>query len=126
MTGAGSSPRRQAAFRKGVWAEWVAAAIFSTRGYRIVARRWRCPAGEIDLIVRRGGMLVFVEVKARGDADALDEALTARQRRRIVRAAEAFLTSRPALRDLDVRFDAVLLAPWRWPRCVSAGWRAQE
>jgi hypothetical protein len=76
-------PERQVAFRLGLSAETRAAALLLAKGYRIVARRWRSPVGEIDLVVRRGRLLVFVEVKARGRFDDAAEAVTERQRRRI-------------------------------------------
>ncbi len=61
-------------------------------GWSIVARNWRCPAGEVDLIVRRDGALRFVEVKARapGDDSSL-EAIGLPKQRRISGAARAFL-----------------------------------
>ncbi len=76
-------------------------------GYRVIARDVRTPVGEIDLIVRRGRTLAFVEVKARRRTDG--EVLTTRQRRRIVRAADAFLAGRPALAACDIRFDLMLV-----------------
>src|SRR5256885_8600033 len=108
-------PERQVAFRLGLSAETRAAALLLAKGYRIVARRWRSPVGEIDLVVRRGRLLVFVEVKARGRFDDAAEAVTERQRRRIVAAAEAWLASHADDLACDIRFDAVLVAPWRVP-----------
>lgn len=113
-------PERQVAFRLGLSAESRAAALLLAKGYRIVARRWRSPVGEIDLVVRRGRLLVFVEVKARGRFDDAAEAVTERQRRRIVAAAEAWLASHADDLACDIRFDAVLVAPWRVPRHVPA------
>jgi putative endonuclease len=113
-------PERQIAFRLGLSAESRAAALLLAKGYRIVARRWRSPVGEIDLVVRRGRLLVFVEVKARGRFDDAAEAVTERQRRRIVAAAEAWLASHADDLACDIRLDAVLVAPWRLPRHVPA------
>jgi putative endonuclease len=119
----GEPPRRRVrtvAFRLGLSAETRAAALLLVKGFRIVARRWRSPVGEIDLIVRRGRLLVFVEVKARGAFDDAAEAVTERQRRRIAAAAEAWLASHADDLDRDIRFDAVLVAPWRVPRHIPA------
>jgi putative endonuclease len=119
----GEPPRRRArtvAFRLGLSAETRAAALLLVKGFRIVARRWRSPVGEIDLVVRRGRLLVFVEVKARGAFDDAAEAVTERQRRRIAAAAEAWLASHADDLDRDIRFDAVLVAPWRVPRHIPA------
>jgi putative endonuclease len=74
---------RQVAFRLGLSAETRAAALLLAKGFRIVARRWRSPVGEIDLVARRGRLLVFVEVKARGVLEDAAEAVTPRQQRRI-------------------------------------------
>ena len=60
---------RQIAFRVGISAESRAAAFLIAKGFRILARRWRSPAGEIDIVARRRNLLVFVEVKARPTLD---------------------------------------------------------
>jgi putative endonuclease len=96
------------------------------RGWRIVARGWRCPSGEIDILARRGRVLAVIEVKSRGELTAAATALAPRQRRRIARAAEAFLLSRPDLARLDLRFDLMLVAPLRLPRHWRGAWRADR
>lgn len=117
------SARRRRAYGFGRWAESLAAWSLRLKGYSILARGFRVPVGEIDLIARRGRILALVEVKARAaTADALD-ALRPRQRRRIARAAEAFLQRRPDLAHLDRRFDLIVIAPWRWPRHIADAWR---
>jgi putative endonuclease len=119
-------PERVAAFRAGLSAESRAALLLLCKGYRIVARRWKCPLGEIDLIVRRGRLLVFVEVKARDLLDDAAEALTVRQQRRIASAAQAWLARNPKHAGCDMRFDAVLLAPRRWPRHIKSAFDASR
>jgi putative endonuclease len=119
-------PERVAAFRAGLSAESRAALLLLCKGYRIVARRWKCPVGEVDLIARRGRLLVFVEVKARDRLDDAAEALTVRQQRRIVAAAEAWLARNPKHAGCDMRFDAVLLAPRRWPRHIKSAFDASR
>src|SRR5215468_2178415 len=114
---------RQVAFRLGLSAETRAAALLLAKGFRIVARRWRSPVGEIDLVARRGRLLVFVEVKARVRLDDAAEAVTERQKRRIA-AAAAWLASHAGDRDHHIRFDAVLVAPWRLPRHIKAAFDA--
>ncbi|MCO5132626.1 MAG: YraN family protein [Xanthobacteraceae bacterium] len=105
------APRRVAAFRAGLTAEDRAAALLTAAGYRIVARRFRTPHGEIDLIAERRGLLAFVEVKARATLDAAAYAVTPRQQKRIVDAANAWLMAHPEHANFDLRFDAVLVAP---------------
>ena len=81
------------------------------------------PVGEIDIVARRGGVLAFVEVKARKDSGAAAESFRPRQAGRIVRAAGAFIQSRPALAALDQRFDVILVVPWRLPVHLVDAWR---
>ncbi len=118
-----SRARRQA-WRFGRLAEALAAVFLRIKGYRILARDFRTPVGEIDLVARRSAVLAFVEVKARDTAAT--EVLTRRQRRRIERSAEAFLRLRPDLADLEIRFDLMLMQRWRRPRHIAAAWRKDE
>src|SRR5690554_5714671 len=99
------SPARVAAFRTGLSAESRAAAFLIAKGYRIAARRFRTPVGEIDIVARRRNLLVFVEVKARMSLDAAAEAVTDRGRRRVAAAAEAWLARHPDDAMRDMRFD---------------------
>lgn len=82
-----AQPKRQAALQFGLSAESRATACLLLKGYRILARRFKTPVGEIDIVARRRGTLVFVEVKARKSLDDAAEALTARQQARIIDAA---------------------------------------
>jgi putative endonuclease len=75
-----------------------------------VARRWKTKVGEVDLVARRPGLLVFVEVKARGRLDWAAESVSERQRQRIIAAAEAWLAKHPEDLQGDIRFDAVLVS----------------
>lgn len=118
-----ATARRLRAQRRGRFAEWLCLWHLRLRGWRIVARGWRCPSGEIDILARRGRILAIIEVKSRGEIDAAAAALTPRQQRRIARAAEAFLLSRPDLARLDPRFDLMLVSPHRLPRHWRGAWR---
>ena len=113
-------PERQVAFRLGISAESRAAAFLIAKGFRILARRWRSPVGEIDIIARRRALLIFVEVKARDQLDDAAWSVTDRQRLRIAAAAEAWLARYADDRIRDIRFDAVLIAPRRLPRHIPS------
>ena len=119
-------PERQVAFALGLSAESRAAALLIAKGYRIVARRWRSPVGEIDIVARRRGTLVFVEVKARERLDDAAEAVVVRQQRRIIAAAEAWLASHPEDANCDMRFDVMLVAPKSIPRHIMAAFDASN
>ncbi len=85
-----------------------AARHLESQGYTVVERNYRCMGGEIDIVAREGGDLVFVEVKTRrSDTDcAASEAVDLRKRRKIVRAAFSYLNER-GLGETDCRFDVV-------------------
>lgn len=114
---------RQAAEKRGRGAEAMAVWWLRLKGYRILAQRAKTPMGEIDLIARRGRILCFIEVKARGDMGAALNALTPAQCRRIERAAQWWLRHRREADGLDLRFDLVALAPGGRPRHLPDAWR---
>lgn len=96
--------------------ERAALDAYRRRGFSLVARNWRCRLGEIDLVVRRGSLLVFCEVKTRRASrhgpgfDAVD----ARKRRKVRALAELFLATRP-VGEVDVRFDVASVWAGRRP-----------
>jgi putative endonuclease len=73
-------------------------------GYRLVTSGYRAKGGEVDVIAWEGEVLVFVEVKARRNADPPEDAVSVQKQRRIIRAAQAYLSSRH-LHDVPYRFD---------------------
>src|SRR5436305_14997825 len=119
-------PERQIAFRTGISAESRAAAFLLAKGFRILARRWKSPLGEIDIVARRRHLLVFVEVKARERLDDAAWSVTDRQRSRIVAAAEVYLARVPDESIRDIRFDAILVAPGRIPQHIPAAFDASR
>lgn len=89
----------------------------------MLARRYRTPVGEIDLVARRGRRLVMVEVKARPTEALARQAVPVRQRRRIEMAARRFLAANPQYRDFAVRFDVIAVVPGRLPVVIADAWR---
>jgi len=114
------SPERVAAFNTGISVESRAAAFLVAKGYRILVRRFRTPVGEIDIIARRFNTLVFVGVKAGATLDGAAESITDRSKLRIIAAAEAWLARNPDFGQYDMRFDAMLVAPGKIPRHITA------
>ena len=110
------SSRRLAAEAFGHRGEALAALFLQLKLYGIIERRFKTPVGEIDLIARRFGVTVFVEVKARQRAGIEAEALGAVNRQRIIRAAQYYLMRHPELADTPLRFDVIFLAPGKLPR----------
>ena len=117
-----SKQNRRAAERKGRFVENLALLLFLFKGYWPLARRYRTKRGEIDLILRRGSLLVFLEVKLRSDHETAAHAISPSQKRRIEDAAQIFLSSHPHLQNLQLRFDAMLFSPR--PRHISDAFRA--
>ena len=118
------SPARAQAFRTGLSAEARAAAFLMAKGYRILAKRFRTPHGEIDLVAKRRQLIAFVEVKARDNLDDAAYAVTPRQQARIIAAAQIWLMAHDEHASYDLRFDAVLIAPRRLPRHIMAAFDA--
>lgn len=117
---------RRAAESRGRRSELLAAMFLLLKGYRILGRRVRTRAGEIDLIARSPrGIVCFVEVKARNRRAALEDALGPRQRLRIGRAALLYLAARPGLGARGVRFDLVTLVKGGFPRHIRDAWRGE-
>jgi putative endonuclease len=117
--GAAEKVRRQAAFRFGLSAESRAAALLIAKGFRIAARRFRTPHGEVDIVARRGRQLVFVEVKARERTDDAAWSLTPRQQARIIAGAQAWLAAHPDDAACYIRFDVMLVAPRGLPQHIQ-------
>ena len=112
---------RHAAEKRGRGAETLACWYLRLHGWRILARRARVHGGEVDIVARRGRTLAFVEVKARGSDEAVAFALDEWRLRRVVTAAER-LAARFMRPGDDVRIDAILIVPGRWPRHLTNIW----
>lgn len=91
----------------GTWGEDRAALYLRLHGYHIVERNFRCRSGEIDIIARRGGVVAFVEVKMRKNADFAEarEFVTYTKQRRVISAAELWILKNNC--ELQPRFDVI-------------------
>lgn len=107
--------KRKSAYQKGHIAEWLAALALMTKGYRIVALRYKTKLGEIDLIARKKNLVAIIEVKARNTEIMAVDAVTATAKRRIRDATDLWLTKQPDYAHLSIRFDIVAVRPWSWP-----------
>jgi putative endonuclease len=113
--------KRVAAEKRGRQAERLCAWWLRLKGWSILDRRVRTPAGEIDLIARRGSIVAFIEVKARRNDESLDLAIDERRLSRVAAAAESLAHIYLAPGD-DMRIDVMLLAPGRPPRHLANVW----
>lgn len=122
MSSPDETPRRQAE-AYGRFAEQLSCLSLLLRGYSILERRLRTPLGEIDIVARRGDTLIVVEVKARDEWGKANEAVNARTRGRLARAAKVWLSANPQYAGYVLRFDVMLVTPWAWPRHLPDAWR---
>jgi putative endonuclease len=109
---------RVKAYRRGLFAETVMALLLRLKGHRIVARRYKTPVGEIDLVALKGKRLAFIEVS---DVDQGGRRLDTGQAAAADHQGRAILARRASgLRGHhDIAFDVVLAAPWAWPRYIE-------
>lgn len=114
--------KRQKAEQRGRRGENFAAWWLRLHGWRIIGQRVKTPRGEIDLIARRGRMVVFVEVKWRGTVKHLDQSIDEYRLRRVAAAVEA--VAHKFMREGDTaRIDVMLLAPSHLPRHITNAWQ---
>lgn len=117
--------RRRATFLRGLRAETIALLYLVMKGYRPVARRYSAAGGEIDLIMRRGDTIAFVEVKARGLMDDALSAITATKRQRFSRAVRTWVSRHSWAEGKTWRADAVFIAPRKWPRHIVSAFELE-
>lgn len=121
------------AWRRGHAGEMIAALLLFGKGYRIRARRFKTPLGEIDLIATRGPWIIFVEVKVRQRIDQAIESISKTNRNRVIRAAKWYLSG-PGHAQISgfqksghapspfIRFDAIVLSPPFSIRHIENAW----
>jgi len=122
----GETQRRKKAYGLGLSAESRAAWALRLTGWRILKRRYKTKAGEIDLIAKKGKTVAFVEVKARKTRRAAMEAVSPTNQRRIIRAARIFVAEHPKAGFHSLRFDVVIVRPWRWPERIANAFQAVD
>lgn len=117
---------KKKSWRWGVLAENLCVWVLRLKGYRILAKRYKTRMGEIDIIARRWGKISFIEVKARPTQALGLECISAKQRERIYHAAQIFL-SRMKKKDFNqLRFDVMVVVPWRLPYHLKNAWRLEK
>lgn len=106
---------RRRAEQRGRRGEIFAEIALITRGFRVVARRFKTKAGEVDLIARRGKLIVIVEVKARKTLSEAHDAVTSTALRRIEAAGDIWLARQKDHAELSIRYDLIAVLPGKWP-----------
>jgi len=113
------------AYAFGLDAEAAACAALARDGWSVLARRLRTDAGEVDIVAEREGLLAVIEVKARPTLAEAAEALSARQRLRLLAAVEIVLAEHPSWGRAGVRFDVLLVDSARNVRRIADGFRRE-
>jgi len=109
-------------YQKGLLAEFFAKLYFIFKAYRILEHRFKTPYGEIDLIVKRGKTLIFVEVKLRKTLAEAAESVNKHNQYRIIRTAELYLQQYPEYNDCEMRFDVFAMALYSFPKHIKNAW----
>ena len=104
--------------------EFLALFFLRLKGYRCLAQNYKTPVGEIDLVMRKGKTLIFVEVKTRPSLNEALEALRQAQQKRILKTALWFMKEFKAYTNYDMRFDFIGIAPSSWPKHIQNAWGA--
>ena len=110
------SRKRIQAEKRGRRGEWLASIALRLKGYTIVERGFRTKLGEIDIIARKGDLVVMVEVKSRKNIDAAINAVGFQSQQRIINTADIWLARQKDFARLSIRFDIVAILPLRWPK----------
>ncbi|WP_373503177.1 YraN family protein [Aestuariivirga sp.] len=100
-------------------AEVLALWYLRLKGWRLLVHRYKCPVGEIDLVMRKGDTTAFIEVKARATLDGAVESVTPRQAKRISAAARSYIGRDRKAALQACRFDIVAVSPYHWPRHIE-------
>lgn len=108
----------------GIVSEWLACFLLMLKGYRLLYWRYRTKVGEIDLIMRRKKLVIFVEVKARKNKEVAAYSVHSRNQERVIRAAKWFLHAHPHYGNFDFRFDAVLVSCYVLPHHIPHAFSA--
>ncbi len=107
--------KRRRAQKWGHLSEWIAAASLVLKGYRILSMRYKTKLGEIDIIARKGHLIVMVEVKARPTIEEAFDAVSISSQRRIEAAGDLWLATQKNAHLLSIRYDIIAVRPWKWP-----------
>lgn len=119
-------PKKRTAYRRGLWAENLAAGYLRVKGYRILERRYKTKGGEIDLIAAKGETLAFVEVKARRDQAEALYAVNQKTQRRVEQAALHFLADYPDYSAWALRFDVIAISGPFSIKHLDNAWEARS
>ena len=115
--------KSKTSYQIGLYAELLSLLMLLVKGYLPIKWRFKTHCGEIDLIVKRGCTLVFVEVKKRRDQLSAGEAVSLKNQHRVRNCAQVFLLQHREYENFNLRFDAMLVDNFSlWPKHVKNAW----
>ena len=114
-----ASKQKIRAFRRGWISEYLAAFYLMMKGYRILSLRYKTRVGEIDIIARKGDIVVFCEVKARPSVDDAIFAVNATTQKRIRDASDFWLSRQKNASRLSQRYDVIAIVPLALPKHIE-------
>ncbi len=109
------------AYYFGFIAEILAIIYLTFKFYDVIAKRFKSPFGEIDIIAKKNNQLIFIEIKARRDTSSMDF-ISKRQQSRITQAAQYFLLKSRKYQGYNIRFDAIIMNRYFWPKHFKNYW----
>ncbi len=109
-------------YEKGLLSELCALIFLWLKGYRVLKWRYKTKVGEVDIIAKRGSLIVFVEVKKRVSKAQALEAVDFKSRRRIEKTAQHFLKNKPLFQRCEVRFDVMPISFGFMPQHLKKAW----
>lgn len=99
--------KKQSAYDYGKYSEWLACVYLSLKGYRLFKYNYLTKVGQVDFIFVKGSSLIFVEVKSRKNQSMMENLITNKQKRRLIKAANYFLSKNKNFSNKTIRFDAI-------------------
>ena len=114
--------QNKSTYKFGLFAESIAIVFLMLKGYSIVAKRYKTPLGEIDIIAKKAKSLIGIEVKARRKEFDISEVITRKQKKRIVNGIKMFLSKNQQYNDYTIRFDVIAVRPFRIPKHIINFW----
>jgi putative endonuclease len=103
--------RGKHSYIKGFVAELLAVIYLFFKGYRVLTTRYKTPVGEIDIVAKKNGYLVFIEVKYRPSFEIGISVISSKAKKRIIRASEYYIMKEKSPYDSNIRFDAIIISP---------------
>jgi putative endonuclease len=117
--------QNKSTYKFGLFSESIAIVFLMLKGYSIVAKRYKTPLGEIDIIAKKAKSLIGIEVKARRKEFDISDVISAKQKKRIINGIKMFLSKNQKYNDYTIRFDVIAVRPFRIPKHIINSWEGE-